>query len=72
MRPGGEEQTRLTNNAWADWDPAYAPDNSRIVFAAYQFADNLDLYTMNIDGTLTNRITIAEGEDKHPSWKVSR
>ena len=26
MRPGGEEQTRITNNSYPDWDPAYAPD----------------------------------------------
>jgi Tol biopolymer transport system component len=73
MRQGGEEQTRLTNNTWADWDPSYAPDNSRIVFAATPLDPaNLDLYIMGIDGSNVTRITIAANNDKHPSWKVSR
>ena len=72
MRQGGEEQTRLTNNTWDDWDPAYAPDSSKIVFSSAQFADNLELYTMNIDGSNQQRVTIANNQDRHPSWKVQR
>ncbi len=73
MRPGGEEQTRLTNNNWDDWDPAYAPDSSRIVFTAAPLdPNNLDLYLMNIDGTLQFRITTATGNDVHPSWAIRR
>ncbi|MFL5735563.1 MAG: TolB family protein, partial [Chloroflexia bacterium] len=59
MRPGGEEQTRITNNTYNDWDPAYAPDNSRLVFSSERVAGNLELYTMKIDGTEVERITIS-------------
>lgn len=73
MRPGGEDQTRLTNNAWEDWDPSFAPDDSRIVFAAAPLdQSNLDLYIMNTDGTNQQRITVAQGKDAHANWKIQR
>ncbi len=73
MRPGGEEQTRLTNNSWEDWDPSYAPDDSHIVFSASPLDPaNLDLYIMNTDGSNQQRISIAQGKDIHASWKISR
>jgi Tol biopolymer transport system component len=71
MRQGGEEQTRLTNNSYNDWDPAYAPDSSRIVFSSAAFGDdNLELYAMNIDGSNQQRYTILQGQDRHPSWSI--
>jgi len=72
MRPGGEEQTRITNNTYPDWDPAYAPDNSRIVYSSERITGNLELYIMKIDGTDSERITISSGDDYHPAWKVNR
>jgi Tol biopolymer transport system component len=73
MRQGGEEQTRLTNNGVAEWDPAYAPDSSKIVFSSERVgAGNLELYIMGIDGTNQERITIREREDVQPSWKIQR
>lgn len=73
MRQGGEEQTRLTNNSATEWDPAYAPDSSRIVFASDRInPQHLDLFIMNIDGTNQERITIANGSDKHPSWSIGK
>jgi len=73
MRQGGEEQTRLTNNTFNEWDPAYAPDSSKIVYSTDRWGEtNLELYTMNIDGSNQERITLQEGKDQHPSWKVQR
>ncbi|MBF6613313.1 MAG: PD40 domain-containing protein [Chloroflexi bacterium] len=73
MRPGGEEQTRLTLNSYNDWDPAYSPDNSKIVYAEEFGGDstNLELYDMNIDGTNQQRLTIEPGKDQQPSWGLT-
>lgn len=69
MRSGGEEQFRLTNNNASDREPAYSPDNSRIVFSSDRVdAANRELYTMRIDGTNQERITIQAGFDGHPTW----
>jgi Tol biopolymer transport system component len=70
MRQGGEEQFRLTNNTTPDLWPAYAPNNSKIVFAAEKdpALPNTELYTMNIDGSSQERITIQQGRDEHPTW----
>jgi Tol biopolymer transport system component len=71
MRPGGEEQFRLTNNSSNDFWPAYAPNSSKIVFSSNRLsADNYELYTMNIDGTSQERITIEAAQDDHASWGV--
>jgi Tol biopolymer transport system component len=69
MRQGGEEQFRLTNNAFASWWPSYSPDNSKIVFTEERTTGNVDLYTMNIDGTNQERITI-DGTADHATWGI--
>jgi WD40-like Beta Propeller Repeat len=69
MRSGGEEQFRLTNDPGHDYWPSYAPDNSRIVFTSNRLdSSNYELYTMNIDGTNQQRITIQTGVDDHANW----
>lgn len=71
MRSGGEEPFRLTNNPGKDHWPAYAPNNTRIVFSSDRLdPTNFELYTMNIDGSAQERITIQAGLDDHPSWGV--
>jgi len=73
MRSGGEEQFRLTNNTFDDFWPAYAPDNSRIVFTSQrgdpQFPNN-ELYTMSITGSDQERITIEQANDDHANWGI--
>jgi len=71
MRSGGEEQFRLTNNAFPDFWPSYAPNNSKIVFTSDRgdpAFPNTELYTMNIDGTGQERITIEQTNDDHANW----
>jgi Tol biopolymer transport system component len=71
MRQGGEEQFRATNSPGNDFSPAYAPNSSKIVFSSNRLdAANYELYTMNIDGTQPERISIQAGLDDHPSWGV--
>jgi TolB protein len=72
MRQGGEEQTRLTNNTFDDWDPTYAPDDSKIAFSSERTPGNLELYIMNIDGANQEKITISEGADNKPDWGIQR
>ena len=49
-----------------DYWPAYSPDSSRIVFTSNRIdpANHYELYTMNIDGTNQQRITIQTGVDR--------
>jgi Tol biopolymer transport system component len=71
MRQGGEEQFRATNNAGNDFSPAYAPNSSKIVFSSNRLDPaNYELYTMNVDGSSPERITIEATLDDHPSWGV--
>ncbi len=73
MREGGEEQFRLTNNAFDDFWPAYSPDNSKLVFTSQRgdpALPNNELYTMTITGTDQERITIDAADDNDATWGV--
>jgi Tol biopolymer transport system component len=62
MDADGSNQTRITNNAVPDRDPAWSPDGKRIAFTSYP--DTLtncpclsEIYVMNADGTGQTRLT---------------
>jgi|GEM_PF-1650774 len=71
MGGSGQEQTRLTNNTVADWDPSFAPDDTKIVYSTVHIVpNNLELYIMDPDGTDPKVIAIMPGNDTHPSWGI--
>ncbi len=59
--------TRLTNNAAADFDPAWSPDGSKIAFRSARDG-NYEIYTMNGDGSGVARLTNDAAEDEYPAW----
>ena len=48
--------TQLTNGEKDSYSPAFSPDGSQIAFASYR-ADNGDIYLMNINGRVLQRVT---------------
>ena len=66
MGAAGLNQTRLTNNADFDVDPAQPADGSRISFATSRDG-NLEIYLMNADGSEPVRLTTNESADVQPA-----
>jgi Tol biopolymer transport system component len=67
---GGGEPVRLTDSL-ADADPAWSPDGSKIAFvgpARTGSNGNLELHTMNVDGSGLTQITSTPGDESDPSW----
>ena len=67
MRQDGSNPTRVTNNSFGDFDPAWSPDGSKIAFVSNR-GGNLDIYVMNADGTEQVRLTTDPNFDRRPSW----
>ncbi|HEV2761514.1 MAG TPA: hypothetical protein VGV38_00870, partial [Pyrinomonadaceae bacterium] len=67
MNADGTGQTRLTNNAAADTDPAYSPDGTKIAFTSTRDG-NEEIYIMNADGTSPRRLTEHTASDNNPTW----
>jgi Tol biopolymer transport system component len=77
MNVDGSGQTRLTNNAVSDYQPAWSPDGTRIAFASLR--DNpppenglcmlfcvYQIYIMDADGANQTRLTDLPGQ--RPAW----
>ena len=53
-------------------DPAYSPDGTKIVFYKETFRPHdVDLYTMNANGTGVKQITDYKGKEYFPDWSPS-
>lgn len=60
--------TRLTNNSEPDFDAAWSPDGSQIVFRSHRDGDE-EIYVMNADGSnQTNLSKNPRGGDWSPVW----
>ena len=58
-----------TAGAWADEDPEWSPDGSRIAFASTRgAAGNFDIFVMNADGGALTRLTDHPAPDQDPAW----
>lgn len=64
-------ETNLTNSASSmDFDPSWSPDGTRIAFVSFQVGDdNIDVWTMNADGSAPLRLTTDPGADLSPDWQ---
>jgi len=67
MNPDGSDQTRITNNPAADYDPAWSFDGSQIAFVSSRDA-NSEIYKMNADGSGQTRLTNNAATDDQPAW----
>jgi Tol biopolymer transport system component len=74
MDADGRNVTRLSDNTVGpDVDPAWSPDGQQIVFSsAREGDDQLNIYTMNADGSGVSKITDGFGDDffgnGQPHW----
>jgi TolB protein len=58
-----------TVGSWADEDPEWSPDGSRIAFASTRgAAGNYDIFVMNADGGAVTRLTDHAAPDQDPAW----
>ena len=67
MKPDGSDPVRLTDNLFADYDPAWSPDGSRIAFSSNRHG-NMEIYVMDADGSNPIRITNHAYVDRSPDW----
>jgi len=67
MDPDGRNKKRLTEAGGHDYDPAYAPDGSRIIFASDR-TGRYELHVMDRDGA--NQVRLTEFGDcaRYPDW----
>lgn len=71
--PDGTQQVRLTTNPGSsdlpsDFWPSWSPDGAKIVYTSDRGGDgNLDVWTMNPDGTGQSRITTSPAGDLDPA-----
>lgn len=77
MDADGSDQQRLTDNNFQDSFAHVSPDGERIAFTtnrdSFQDGDGewvfeFEVYTMAIDGSDVQRVTVSPGEDAHASW----
>jgi hypothetical protein len=66
MNADGTNQTRLTNSAGYDYQPAYSPDGIKIAFVSTRDGP-YNIYVMNADGSNQVRLTTSSG-DWCPTW----
>ena len=67
MSPDGSGQLNLTNDVNEDYDPAWSPDGSLIVFSRSTGA-HFHLYSMNADGSDVQQLTDVENNDAYAAW----
>jgi hypothetical protein len=67
MDENGNGVVQLTDNPAQDYDPAWSPDGSKIVFVSERDG-NAELYVMNANGSNEERLTNTPYWETHPSW----
>ncbi|MBA3568864.1 MAG: PD40 domain-containing protein [Pyrinomonadaceae bacterium] len=75
MNADGSNQTQLTNSGY-DYFPRWSPDSSRITFTSFRDEPspstcnncNVEIYSMNADGSNQTRLTNNPRFDASPEW----
>ena len=67
MNPDGSGETRLTNTADDEIDPAWSPDGTQIAFRRASATVGFDIYVMNADGSGQSRLTDT-AQNYEPTW----
>jgi len=79
MNPDGSAVTRLTDHPAREFAHAWSPDGTKIAFETDRddenpgtcatFDCNLEIYSMNSDGSGAVRLTVGPSRDQHPDWQ---
>src|SRR5919202_2895356 len=67
MKADGSGQSRLTNTAGLDENPAWSPDGKRIAFESARNGDD-DIYVMNADGSAQTPLVRSPRDQDFPAW----
>jgi Tol biopolymer transport system component len=59
---------RISTHAGFNSSPSWSPDGKKIAFVFLESEDNLEIYTMNPDGTERINLTRSPGNDRSPAW----
>ncbi len=71
MNSNGSNKVNLTNDhATGEIQPAFSPDGSKIIFVSDENSSNLELYSMNSDGSAMTRLTSDAVRQDNPDWAV--
>jgi Tol biopolymer transport system component len=65
----GSHHTPLTRNNVVDFDPAWSPSGTFIVFTREPFSANSELFPINADGVGETRLTNNTAVDQEPDWQ---
>ena len=69
LGPGsGIAAMNLSNSLGADMEPAWSPNGTRIVFTSNRDSAEMEIYTMNADGSLPAVIPNAKTREFRPNW----
>jgi tol-pal system beta propeller repeat protein TolB len=67
MDADGSHQRNLSNNQFADDEPAWSPDGKHIAFRSYR-GGNFQIYVMDADGSHQTNLSNNEYRDEQPAW----
>jgi TolB protein len=67
MSSDGSDQVNITEDLAEDFDPAWSPDGSRIVFSRSTGA-HFHVYVMDADGSNVQQLTDVEYNDAYVTW----
>ena len=58
----------LTQEAGLQYDPAWSPDSTQLVYVGSPGYGTFDLYVTHVDGTNVRRLTTDRAYESHPTW----
>ncbi len=70
MPSGGGTATKVTNNTNTDYDPAWSPDGTKLVYQV-EAGNAAKIYTIPASGGTPTLLVDTPGEDSCPDWGVT-